>query len=415
MDYRNYAEPPYTPTPHSGSANPHLGPALVASRPLSDIREITEPSLPGSAQRNAALERANKQGHGLSRAGSARHERSQVPVFSKEEPTHERKDSWQSQCGPVPAAVPAHRTDSRQSRPKSPFGSLDGAEDESSVYSVPAAHVTRRSSSKKRNRLSRSLPRSQAVEIPPEPPRRYKSISNQSHSRSPVKETVDRLTRSNFGGRRAPSKTIIKVESTSTGNILDYPSHQHPRLKVDLQVSAPLFVGGSTVEGLVRIVVDEADRVRHRKTLTLERVSVDLLGVEELSGSKRHVFLALGNELVDLGHPPPNDMVESLQPLGSEGRSWILVPSVTKLPFLITLPLEVGPPPFQAKHARIRYVLCVTLTIKDAGRQLCVRSSQETAVLSVYDRKSCLGCDTAPKARLIHAQLKRLSSPFPAP
>lgn len=214
----------------------------------------------------------------------------------------------------------------------------------------------------------------------------HKSVSNRSHSRSPVKDTIDRLIHSHYTGRRPPSKTIVKVASTSSGDILDHPTHLHPRLKADLQIAAPLFVGGSTVEGVVRIVVDEAERVRHRKTLTLERVSLDLLGVEELSGSKRYVFLALGNELVDVSHPPPSDMVESLKDTISQGRSWILIPSVTKLPFLLTLPLEVGPPPFQSKHARIRYVLSATLRIKDAGRELCVRSSQDTSVLSVYDR-----------------------------
>ena len=386
MDYRIYGDPPHTPTPHSAFANTHLAPALVASRPLSDIRELTEPSLPGSAQRESALELGLGHGQNPSRMGSTRRERPAAPVAGRQEATHDRKESGQSRH----AVASNYRPECGQGRPRSPYASPDGAEDGSSVYSVPAGNVPRRSSSRNRHRPSGSLPRSRAVDIPPNP-QRYNSVSNRSTSKSPIKETISRLLHNNHGARRAPSKTIVKVESTSTGNILDHPSHQHPRLKVDLQVAAPLFVGGSTVEGVVRIVVDEADRVRHRKTLTLERVSVDLLGVEELSGSKRHVFLALGNELVDLGHPPPNDMVESLSILGSEGRSWILVPSITKLPFLITLPLEVGPPPFQAKHARIRYVLCATLTIKDAGRQLCVRSSQDTAVLSVYDRKSSPG------------------------
>lgn len=187
--------------------------------------------------------------------------------------------------------------------------------------------------------------------------------------------------------RRMPSQTIVKTENVTSKDILDHPAHFHPRLRIDLQVAAPLFVGGSSVEGVIRVVVDEAERVRHRKTLILERISVDLLGIEEVSGAKRNIFLSLGNELVDWLHPPPADMVVSQQPFGPQERSWVLSPSVSTLPFLITLPLEVGPPPFQSRYARIRYVLCVTATIKDSGRQLCVRSSQETSVLSVYDRK----------------------------
>lgn len=189
---------------------------------------------------------------------------------------------------------------------------------------------------------------------------------------------------------RMPSKTIVKIEGPSSEHILDQPTLQHPRLKIDLLVAAPLFVGGSSVEGVVRIVVDEAERVRHRKTLTLERVSVDLLGLEEALQPclRRKTFLALGNELVDDFHPPPDDMVDLQQPLPPQKRSWILVPSISTLPFLIKLPLNVGPPPFVSKIAKIRYVLCATLVIKDAGRELSVRCSQETALLSVQDRTS---------------------------
>lgn len=155
-------------------------------------------------------------------------------------------------------------------------------------------------------------------------------------------------------------------------------------------MAAPLFVGGSSVEGVVRIVIDEAERVRHRKTLTLERISLDLLGIEEVSGAKRHIFMALGNDLVDPSHQPPKEMVESQASVNQLEHSWILVPSVTSLPFLITLPLEVGPPPFRSKHACIRYVLCATLTIKDSGRTFCIRCSQDTAILSVYDPEKAL-------------------------
>ena len=152
-------------------------------------------------------------------------------------------------------------------------------------------------------------------------------------------------------------------------------------------MAASLFVGGSTVEGIVRIVVDEAARLRNRKTLAIERLSVDLIGVEEVF-EKRNIFLSLGNELVDNLHPPPGDMVESQTPHPPQSQPWLLMPSVTRLAFLLTLPLEVGPPPFISKNARIRYMLSATLFFKDAGRQLCVRSTQETSILSVYDRES---------------------------
>jgi len=65
---------------------------------------------------------------------------------------------------------------------------------------------------------------------------------------------------------------------------------------------------------------------------------------------------------------------------------WSLIPSFTSLPFVISLPLDTGPPPFHSKHARIRFVLCATVLIKDGGRQYLVRCSEDISVLPTYDR-----------------------------
>ena len=388
MDFHTYDGAPTTPTPIPAYAGGALYEPMVGSRPLSDIREITEPSLRGTVNRNTIYNQDLNENRPF-RSGSLRGDRhDQSPSLRVESrqrrPSvshHSRRKSipgWGNPAlQPRPGSENAH-----YSPPKPPGSDSDG----SSAFSVPLQEVPRRSSSTNRRRPSNTYVR-RAGSVPPVQ-HRVAAVSNRSQSKSPVKEAVSRLDQDAGIRRRVPSKTIIKKDTPATTDVLDHPSHQHPRLKVDLQISAPLFVGGSSVEGVVRIVVDEAERTRYRKSLTLERLCVDLLGVEELSGVKRHVFLALGNELVDLGHPPPSYMVESTDPIPPSRRSWILVPSVSKLPFLLTLPLEVGPPPFQSKHARIRYVLCASLTIKDAGRQLSVRSSQDTSILSVYDRKS---------------------------
>ncbi|KAF9636954.1 Arrestin-like protein [Lasiodiplodia theobromae] len=60
------------------------------------------------------------------------------------------------------------------------------------------------------------------------------------------------------------------------------------------------------------------------------------------------------------------------------------------MPFSISLPLDVGPPPFQSKLARIRYVLCCTLLVRDKGVQYLVRTSQGVSLLSVYDPEKAL-------------------------
>ncbi|KAF2455909.1 hypothetical protein BDY21DRAFT_349047 [Lineolata rhizophorae] len=109
-----------------------------------------------------------------------------------------------------------------------------------------------------------------------------------------------------------------------------------------------------------------------------------------MAGARRHVFLNLASELIDAEHPPPHNMVESLKQLGPADPFWMLAPSAAALPFMLSLPLDVGPPPFGSKHARIRYVLCVTVLVRDSGKQYIVRTSQDVAVLSVYDPEKAL-------------------------
>jgi hypothetical protein len=145
-------------------------------------------------------------------------------------------------------------------------------------------------------------------------------------------------------------------------------------------------VGGGSIEGTVQISVDDAERIRHRRTLDIARISVDLLGVEEMSSSRRAVFLNLATELIDEQNPPPQNMVDTQEPIGLHDLFWHLMPSVTNLAFNLSLPLNVGPPSFYAKNARIRYILCVSLLIRDQGRQYIVRTSEDVSVLPVYDR-----------------------------
>jgi hypothetical protein len=106
-----------------------------------------------------------------------------------------------------------------------------------------------------------------------------------------------------------------------------------------------------------------------------------------MSSSKRNILLNLATELVDSDNPPPYNMVESLKQVSPLDPFWLLAPSVSHLLFLISLPLDIGPPPFRSKMARIRYVLSATALLRDQGKQYLVRSSQEVSVLSVYDRE----------------------------
>ncbi|KAK4985254.1 hypothetical protein LTR66_008233 [Elasticomyces elasticus] len=359
------------PHPQSRSApiwsTTNAPPWSTATRPLSDIRELTEPSLVDVLSRKPSVDYEHKRS--ASRCSSLKHSGSikrNASVKIAEPPSSTRRASIDGNRGRSSPAL-ASRTQ------------VDGL-----VHEIPSGVVPRRSSSRKREERE-PLPEPDPS-LPPPPPRgKGHTIPNHGHARSPIKEA---LLRPQLVGvdptRRAPSRTFVRQPQPV--DMLEFPTHRHSRISVDLQTSAPLFVGGGSIEGSVKVMVDDAERIRQRRSLALARISIDLVGVEEVSGTRRCIFLSLGTELVDAEHPPPPDMVESSSPLLSPTDPfWVLTPSVTVLPFMLSLPLDTGAPPFYSKHARIRYMLSVTLLVKNSGKQYLVRSSHEVSVLSTYD------------------------------
>ena len=150
------------------------------------------------------------------------------------------------------------------------------------------------------------------------------------------------------------------------------------------------------MEGNVKITVDENERLKSRRSLGIGALAVDLVGFEDMTGGKKASFLAVGTELIDAAHPPPADMVEPSNPLTPSDPFWTLTPSTSLLAFMVSLPLEPGPPPFQSKSASIRYLLCATALISDAGKHYRVRCSQEVHVLPTYDPDKALTSLSSP-------------------
>ncbi|KAK7523849.1 hypothetical protein IWZ03DRAFT_339210, partial [Phyllosticta citriasiana] len=352
-------------------------PWSTAARPLSDIREITEPSLaelthskplpdtPKSAttdlRRKCSLTR---KGSLLSRKGSLTRKTSLKSAHSPANSYHERRGRHST---PVRTPVSDH----------------------SSIYSIPIGSVPPRSSSRNRGRRAVSLPRVSSLGPPPAPPRGLGfTIPNRGQSRSPVREYASRYDPlSSDVVQTIPPRTFGRV---SSGEILEFPTHRHPRVAVELQIGAPLFVGGGSLEGNVKVTVEDVERTRHKRALYISRISIDLLGAEEMCTGKRDIFLNLATELIDADNPPPLNMVESQKQCSPTDPFWLMKPSVTTIPFSLSMPLDVGPPPFQSKLAQIRYVLCATLLIRDKGTQYLVRTSQDVSVLSVYDPEKAL-------------------------
>lgn len=345
-------------------------------RPLSDIREITEPSLIDmvnyakrhSEQASAVHQRKPSRSNSVNRGGSIGRNKSIKPV----EPVGQRQHL---------------RTQSAENV----SSSYSSTPEQSSCYAIPQSSVPRRSSSQLHAKRSHSRkPSIRSVRGGTAAGNVSKLIvTNHGPSRSPVKEVSSKLNPvSSDVARKMPSKTFIR--SPVLTDVLEFPIHRHPRVKLELQTSAPLFVGGGSIEGHVKITVDDNERYKHRRSLGVATTTIDLVGFEEVAGNRRAVFLALGTELLDTSHPPPNTMVEPDNPLSQGQRFWTLKPSLSALPFMLSLPLDTGPPPFSSKQANIRFLLCVTMTIRDAGKHYRVRTSHDICVVPTYDPERAL-------------------------
>ena len=88
---------------------------------------------------------------------------------------------------------------------------------------------------------------------------------------------------------------------------------RNDRLQMTVHLPSPLFVGGGTVEGHVSLEVDGSMSAtkKRSKPMSITRLCIDVIGVEEVNDGRRWVFLSLGSELFDESHPPPPALVRS--------------------------------------------------------------------------------------------------------
>ncbi|KAK4635945.1 hypothetical protein CLAFUW4_00339 [Fulvia fulva] len=353
------------------------------SRPLSDIRELSEPSLMD-----------NKMYRG---GAKVRHGRTESQQGSSSKWNEPRNDSLQRQQS-LKAMVKkvTKLSPGGLQPPDGPSSSYSSTLEQSSLYTIPQSSVPRRSSSQtysQPQRQPKSMNRNPSLQKKTNAPalasNKGFSIPNHGASQSPVKEAglrLDPITADK--ARRIPSQTHVR--SPHPTDILDFPSYRHPRVKLELQISAPVFVGGGSVEGYVRVIVDDNQQVKKRHSLGIAALSVDLLGFEEVDDSRRSTFLALGTELIDSNHPPPPIMAQASSAVFVADKFWSMLPSCSALPFMISLPLDTGNPTFQSKHASIRFLLSTTALIRDSNKHYRVRTSQDINVIPTYDPERAL-------------------------
>ncbi|KAI4180975.1 MAG: hypothetical protein L6R41_006899 [Letrouitia leprolyta] len=189
--------------------------------------------------------------------------------------------------------------------------------------------------------------------------------------------------------RRAPSRTFVPLALPI--DIIDFPKLLHPRIAIAIRISAPIFMGGATVEGVVELTIDGGPRAarggRKQAPISIDRISVALVGIEQ-SGARQHMFRCLMTDLIDEAHLPPIEMARPNQPVSDQ--LWEVMPSRTGLPFRINLPVRLGPPPFHSKKNSIRYSISVLVEAKIDGRRTYVRRSEEVVVLTVHDPEKAL-------------------------
>ncbi|KAL9576870.1 MAG: hypothetical protein Q9212_006750, partial [Teloschistes hypoglaucus] len=189
--------------------------------------------------------------------------------------------------------------------------------------------------------------------------------------------------------RRAPSRTFVPTAFPI--DIIDFPQSLHPRIRLGIRVSAPVFMGGATAEGAIHIIVDggaQPSRARRKSSpLSIDRLSVSLVGIER-SGARQYMFRCLTTDLIDEAHPPPIGMARPNQPMSD--RLWEIMPSNTILPFRIDLPVKLGPPPYLSKRNSVTYLVSVLVEAKIDGMRAYVRESEEVVVLTVHDPEKAL-------------------------
>ena len=228
-------------------------------------------------------------------------------------------------------------------------------------------------------------------QMPPTAPR-SKTVSLRGRSDFPVRQALNKSTQSSEAMRLSPSRTFIRT--TPPLGILDKGSVRNDRLELSVHLPSPLFVGGGTIEGHIKLEVYE--EMKKCKMMSISRLSLDVIGVEEVNDGRHWIFLSLGSELFDETHPPPPALVNAEANHHESELSWTLKPASAVVPFCINLPLNLGPPPYLSRQASIRYILSPTAHFKVGEKRALVRQTWNIQMLTVHDPQKALASLPSP-------------------
>lgn len=240
-------------------------------------------------------------------------------------------------------------------------------------------------------------PHSAETFLPQELPRMAfpQVVPKRERMNSPIRTAIQQDPVSSANCRRCTPPTYVRT--TSPYDVLKAGSSRHKQVHLQLHAAANLFVGGGSVDGHIQIVFDEcATRKPNFCPVTISRLCVDLIGVEEVNDDQKWIFLSLATDLFDEQHPPPFSLVQDQNPTRGVGLCWTLQPGSALIPFRIDLPLNVGPPPYESREGRIRYLLCATAQVCQQGINASVREQLNIQVVTVHDPEKALSTLASP-------------------
>lgn len=225
----------------------------------------------------------------------------------------------------------------------------------------------------------------------PGPAQAGQSVPPRGRADSPVRAASRKDAVTTELLRHSESRTFIRTSAPL--DVIENGNLRHPRVDMTVRLPSPLFVGGGTIEGQIILKVDmNAANKSKLKPMHISKLSVDIIGVEEVSDGRRWIFLSLATELFDLAHPPPPSLVSSQHSASSAEQHWPLKSrSTAATPFCINLPLNIGPPPYLSRQAGIRYLFCPTAVIKVGDKQCVIRQTRNIQMLTVHDPEKALG------------------------
>lgn len=154
----------------------------------------------------------------------------------------------------------------------------------SSTHELPLKRVPNRRSSLVASRQA-SLQDFPSWRLPP-PDSTGKLIPDRGRAESPVKRSMANDSISSDLLRQSPSKTFVRPSPPLV--LLQNGSIQSKRVDLSIDLKAPVFVGGGTIEGKVNIDIDpnHHDRTK-KKELFVSKLSIDVLGLELMGDGRK--------------------------------------------------------------------------------------------------------------------------------